>query len=254
MQFNTMLLGLGGAHNRPGTSFVPTGLVLHSTDTPNATALDERNYFNNHSGEPSSAHMVVDWHQAVTIIPWQPGKAEVAWHAGPTANSKFLGVECCESDDPDKFAQGYLNFISTARTILDWYEWPVDGEHLFAHAQTSALFHETDHQDPIPYLTKHGKTWDQLVADIVEAAAVTPFPDLPANAGLQMDSTVEEGATGGAVEDIQRLLKAKGFDPGPVDGGFGPRTTAAVVAFQTAKGLAADGIVGPQTWARLRAL
>ncbi len=49
------------------------------------------------------------------------------------------------------------------------------------------------------------------------------------------------------VRDVQRLLKRKGFDPGPVDGLFGPRTLQAVLALQKARGLTTDGIVGPRT-------
>lgn len=51
--------------------------------------------------------------------------------------------------------------------------------------------------------------------------------------------------------DIQRKLKALGFDPGALDGIPGPRTTAAVKAFQIDNRLTVDGIVGPET---LRAL
>src|SRR5207247_4476109 len=43
------------------------------------------------------------------------------------------------------------------------------------------------------------------------------------------------------------ILKAKGFDPGEVDGVLGRQTIAAVKAFQKANGLADDGVVGPQT-------
>jgi hypothetical protein len=47
---------------------------------------------------------------------------------------------------------------------------------------------------------------------------------------------------------IQEALRLAGLDPGPVDGAFGPRTEGAVRAFQSSRGLAADGIVGPRTW------
>jgi len=54
------------------------------------------------------------------------------------------------------------------------------------------------------------------------------------------------------VKDIQRSLKSVGVDPGPIDGIFGHKTTAAVAAYQALKGIIADGHVGPQTARRLR--
>lgn len=46
---------------------------------------------------------------------------------------------------------------------------------------------------------------------------------------------------------VQLRLLEFGYDPGKIDGEDGPRTQAAVKAFQTAHGLVPDGIVGPLT-------
>jgi peptidoglycan hydrolase-like protein with peptidoglycan-binding domain len=61
------------------------------------------------------------------------------------------------------------------------------------------------------------------------------------------------GATGAAVNGLQKgLLKFGGAgsatDPGPADGNFGPRTEAAVKAYQQQHALPNDGVVGPRTW------
>ena len=50
-----------------------------------------------------------------------------------------------------------------------------------------------------------------------------------------------------AVRSVQRGLRQLGYRPGPADGRYGPRTTAAVTAFQRRRALRADGIVGPVT-------
>ncbi|MGH9579668.1 MAG: peptidoglycan-binding domain-containing protein [Terriglobales bacterium] len=52
---------------------------------------------------------------------------------------------------------------------------------------------------------------------------------------------------GAGIRELQRALKAASFNPGPIDGEFGPMTQAAVVAFQLSHGMVADGEVGPRT-------
>lgn len=59
------------------------------------------------------------------------------------------------------------------------------------------------------------------------------------------------GSYGNDVELLQQWLRIAGFDPGPPDGAFGPLTERAVRALQTARQLAVDGKVGPQTRAAL---
>lgn len=56
------------------------------------------------------------------------------------------------------------------------------------------------------------------------------------------------GSTGPNVRLVQTLLNFLGAQPPlDVDGIFGPKTRAAVIAFQTQSRLVADGKVGPLT-------
>lgn len=64
---------------------------------------------------------------------------------------------------------------------------------------------------------------------------------------------LKQGSTGPEVTDLQTKLKAAGFDPGTIDGNFGPGTKSALIAFQQSKGLPADGMAGPQTLSALSA-
>jgi N-acetylmuramoyl-L-alanine amidase len=52
-------------------------------------------------------------------------------------------------------------------------------------------------------------------------------------------------------KDIQKALKNAGYYDGPVDGKIGPKTRAAIKAFQGDKGLKEDGIPGSQTKEKL---
>lgn len=60
------------------------------------------------------------------------------------------------------------------------------------------------------------------------------------------------GSRGHEVRTLQISLEKHGFDPGPIDGIFGPMTQNAVINYQRSHGLGVDGIVGPQTWGSLQ--
>jgi peptidoglycan hydrolase-like protein with peptidoglycan-binding domain len=68
------------------------------------------------------------------------------------------------------------------------------------------------------------------------------------------DGTVglAEGARGAAVENVQRHLRASGFDPKHTNGVFDERTRGALEAFQRRSGLEATGRVDPKTWRHLK--
>jgi peptidoglycan hydrolase-like protein with peptidoglycan-binding domain len=61
---------------------------------------------------------------------------------------------------------------------------------------------------------------------------------------------VQNGNQGHPIRTLQFLLRARGHNL-TVDGMFGPATEAAVKAFQTSKGMTADGIMSAQTWSTL---
>jgi hypothetical protein len=85
-----------------------------------------------------------------------------------------------------------------------------------------------------------------VVADPARAdsAALWALPGLGARPVLRRRDS------GHAVEELQGLLGLVGAGE-PGFGLFGPKTEAAVVAFQRAHGLTPDGIVGPATWAAI---
>jgi peptidoglycan hydrolase-like protein with peptidoglycan-binding domain len=79
------------------------------------------------------------------------------------------------------------------------------------------------------------------------AAVDLPVPAL--NRALSFRSPL---LTGDDVDYLQFLLKVEGYrEVGVVDGVFGQKTRAAVIRFQKANGLGADGVVGPKTWSKL---
>ncbi len=105
-------------------------------------------------------------------------------------------------------------------------------------------------------------TWQKLlpVPDEVVAlsASETPIAAAPdpavesANSESPSDPPLLSlGTEGSAVSQLQRELQALGYYDGPIDGGFGQLTEAAVIAFQTRLQLVVDGIVGPSTWEAL---
>ena len=76
--------------------------------------------------------------------------------------------------------------------------------------------------------------------------AVTPDPSLPT-----AEPVLRTGMTGQSVKDLQSRLYTLGYYSGEIDGQFGAGTQAAVIDFQRANGLDADGMVGAETKAIL---
>ncbi|MEV0889016.1 peptidoglycan-binding domain-containing protein [Streptomyces microflavus] len=77
------------------------------------------------------------------------------------------------------------------------------------------------------------------------------YAGLTAGYSWAWNVVIRQGDTGDRVREIQCLAIYHGYSL-TVDGQFGPATKNAVTAFQRARGIGADGIVGSSTWRQLR--
>lgn len=92
------------------------------------------------------------------------------------------------------------------------------------------------------------QTWTSLLHNLPAIAESEQSPFKVEVATVSERPTLKLGSEGSIVEELQRRLLDEGFDPGPVDGIFGPKTKAAVVSYQDSFGLEPDGVCGPITW------
>lgn len=106
------------------------------------------------------------------------------------------------------------------------------------------------------YIPGYGRPDYSIVAN----AALPEEPEKNEDKDAESDTlctvtlpVVKWGDIGGSVAAAQALLIKRGYSVGicGTDGEFGPDTLAAVKRFQVRKAIAADGIVGSDTWSRL---
>ena len=148
--------------------------------------------------------------------------------------------------------------VLTASSGLQVASWDEKARHgLFTHHVLDALYGRGDADGKVTarevkdYLDEHmtpsarrrlGRIQDAGLRGAVEAvlssAPAGGFPKRPVvDAALGGDASLDRG---GRVL-VQRGLASQGFDPGPADGAFGPKTEGAVRSWQVAKGYAGTG-------------
>jgi len=88
-----------------------------------------------------------------------------------------------------------------------------------------------------------------FIAPTTSASATPTAPTTTVPTVKETKTLLEPGDQGLLVEHVQQLLKDGGYDPGEIDGKYGPAVVAAVRAFQRVNDLDGDGVVGPLTLA-----
>lgn len=116
-----------------------------------------------------------------------------------------------------------------------------DGSTIEAHSQARGV--TNDQVD--------GRHWDlcMLVPGVSYPDGVEPVIFTPP--GVLVFRLKQPPMRGALVKKLQQALKARNFDPGVLDGIFGPHTEAAVIGLQLGEGMVPDGEAGPSTLAKL---
>ena len=89
---------------------------------------------------------------------------------------------------------------------------------------------------------------------ITADGVVGPITWLNLDEADQSEPTLKSGSRGLPVRRAQKRMSLAGYDTGGVDGVYGSKTVSAVKKLQGDYGLTVDGVVGPQTWAKIDAL
>jgi len=139
-------------HNRPRTQLRAHGIIIHNTDNLGDSAIANKNYFDTESAK-ASAHFIIDADTIIQCIPTN----ETAWHAGPTANSLYIGVELCTTNDSKWFNEIWKRAVYLfAKVFKELDIRSINSFNLRSHASTSNEYQETDHQDPLAYFQQFG--------------------------------------------------------------------------------------------------
>lgn len=244
-------------YKRMATPRAITLVVIHSAEGPERPDSAERlaRFFVDPHGPKgpvvASAHYNVDCDSITQSV----REEDVAYHAGPV-NGYSIGIEHAgyarQTREEWLDAYGLAMLDLSAKLVADIcarHGIPIQrvtAEDLAAGRRsgicghvdvTNGLTGGKGHWDPGP-----GFPWDWYL-DRVRMHANGEHPTSPETpSSLKARVELPFGPA-----DMQRALAQLGFDPGPIDGIVGPRTKAAIQAFQRSAGLTPDGIVGPLT-------
>lgn len=140
-----------------------------------------------------------------------------------------------------------------------------DGSHLYVIKHTTAkailievCFVDTKSDTDLYEMRGHNEVAKALCNAIIgQSVSISDNPIIDIKTDQPKETAVnitllmlEIGSKGNQVKTLQRLLIANGYSCGDagIDGDFGNNTYFAVIAYQKAHNLSADGIVGTNTW------
>lgn len=154
----------------------------------------------------------------IDTLPDEPGV--ILYHDDGKGTKTHTGVNCGGGFAVEARAAAY-GVVKTANKTRSWTHWA---------ALPGVLSEDTIEEKPSTNKTSTSSGGGKVMIEL---------------------NTLRNGNEGAQVKTLQRLLNATGYACGSSDGIFGVKTLTAVKAFQKAKGLEVDGVVGKNTWTAL---
>lgn len=246
----------------------PTGLVIHHMASPNTAASSlshafalarrcQADHMDRAGFDDSGQHFTVTrgGHclegRTGSLAALRAGDAYVKGAHVGGANTGRIGIEC-EGTYTSALPTGaqYRALVQLAAHLCRRYR--IDPAAITGHRDHGAT------ACPGEAFHAHLATLRRDVARTLASGvlSVSPLTGRPAPEAARPEAEAASlpvlgpGSRGAHVRRAQRLLTSAGHRV-PATGTFADRTRAAVVAFQRAQGLVADGFVGPVTWGRL---
>jgi N-acetylmuramoyl-L-alanine amidase len=160
-------------------------VVAHDTGNPGSTAAGNVSYYEASRNEmEASAHIFVDDRNILECIPFLTGTAEKAWHVGYSvtadnerfgvdANDAAGGIELCYGGSID-IEEAYRRYVWTLAYASYTYDlnpaYFIVGHYMLDPQRRS---------DPRPALALLGKTFEDLVQDVVDEYNECLEPETP---------------------------------------------------------------------------
>lgn len=232
-------------HGDMGT---PRGVLLHHTVGPLNGNMPSLGVLTNGRGPPKPlagplAHLGLGRDGT-----WYVVAAGRAFHAGPgqwrgctDGNSELIGIEAENNGTTEvwpaaqmtAYRHGVAALLKKMRAGAAWCA----GHKEYALPKGRKI-------DPNFDMPMFRRGVAAILGESVPLLPVVPNVDDEGRPTLRRG--LRNPATEADVRQVQRAVGAA-----PVDGAFGPKTEAAVRAWQRSHRLVPDGIVGPETWARM---
>jgi peptidoglycan hydrolase-like protein with peptidoglycan-binding domain len=164
------------------------------------------------------------------------------WKGLVNGNSNFIGIEAENTGLPNDFPWPVVQMQAYYRGVAA----------ILKHIRRSEEYCVAHREYALPYGRKPDANFDMQqfrmeVARILRDPGHAPplIPSTEPVGGGKGRLTLRRGSTDISVKTLQELLGIK------ADGNFGPKTEAALRAWQRSQKIVPDGICGPKTWSAL---